>query len=79
MRKSLQDGTPVVGVTISTTSIEIAAQIADMGFDFLWIEMEHSPITLETARNIILATRGSRTMPFILEVVRNVVNANGYR
>jgi 2-keto-3-deoxy-L-rhamnonate aldolase RhmA len=27
--------------------------------------MEHSPITLETARNIILATRGSRTMPFI--------------
>jgi 2-keto-3-deoxy-L-rhamnonate aldolase RhmA len=29
-----------------------------MGFDFLWIEMEHSPITLETARNMILATRG---------------------
>jgi 2-keto-3-deoxy-L-rhamnonate aldolase RhmA len=27
--------------------------------------MEHSPITLETARNMILATRGSRTMPFI--------------
>lgn len=65
VRKSLQNGTPVVGVTISTTSIEIAAQVADMGFDFLWIEMEHSPITLETARNIILATRGSRTMPFI--------------
>ncbi|HZS57059.1 MAG TPA: aldolase/citrate lyase family protein [Bryobacteraceae bacterium] len=65
VRKSLESGTPVVGVTITTTSIEIAAQVADMGFDFLWIEMEHSPITLETARNIILATRGSRTMPFI--------------
>ncbi|MGA8593989.1 MAG: aldolase/citrate lyase family protein [Bryobacteraceae bacterium] len=65
VRKSLQDGRPVIGVTISTTSIEIAVQAADMGFDFLWIEMEHSPITLETARNIILATRGSRTMPFI--------------
>lgn len=65
VRKSLQDGTPVVGVTISTTSVEIAAQVGDMGFDFLWIEMEHSPITLETARNIILVTRGSRTMPFI--------------
>ena len=65
VRQSLQNGSPVVGVTISTTSVEIAAQIADMGFDFLWIEMEHSPITLETARNIILATRGSRTMPFI--------------
>src|SRR5579863_6781354 len=65
VRRSLRDGKAVIGVTISTTSIEIAAQIADMGFDFLWIEMEHSPITLETARNIILATRGSRTMPFI--------------
>jgi 4-hydroxy-2-oxoheptanedioate aldolase len=65
VRRSLKNGTPVVGATISTASIEIAAQVADMGFDFLWIEMEHSPITLETARNMILATRGSRTMPFI--------------
>ncbi len=65
VRISLQQGKPVVGVTLSTPSVEIAAQAAEMGFDFLWIEMEHSPITLETARNMILATRGSRAMPFI--------------
>jgi 2-keto-3-deoxy-L-rhamnonate aldolase RhmA len=65
VRQSLRNGTPVIGVTISTASVEMAAQTAEMGFDFLWIEMEHSPITLETARNMILATRGSRTMPFI--------------
>ncbi len=62
---SLREKKPVVGMTLSTPSVEIAAQAADMGFDFLWIEMEHSPITLETARNMILATRGSRAMPFI--------------
>src|SRR5581483_5555742 len=65
IRILLQEGKPVVGLTLSTPSVEIAAQGADMGFDFLWIEMEHSPITLETSRNIILATRGSRAMPFI--------------
>ena len=65
VRVALQKGVPVFGATITTSSVEIAAQVADMGFDFLWIEMEHSPITLETARNIILATRGTRTMPFI--------------
>lgn len=65
VRVSLREGNAVVGITLSTPSVEIAAQSADMGFDFLWIEMEHSPITLETARNMILATRGSRTMPFI--------------
>src|SRR3954468_1770301 len=62
---SLREKKPVVGMTLSTPSVEIAAQAADMGFDFLWIEMEHSPITLETVRNMILATRGSRAMPFI--------------
>src|SRR5947209_15009306 len=62
---SLREKKPVVGITISTASVEIAAQAAEMGFDFLWIEMEHSPITLETARNMILVTRGSRAMPFI--------------
>lgn len=65
VRAAIREGKPVVGVTISTTSVEMAAQAAETGFDFLWIEMEHSPITLETARNIILATRGSRAMPFI--------------
>ncbi|MBV8706408.1 MAG: hypothetical protein JO028_04415 [Acidobacteriaceae bacterium] len=65
VRISLREGKPVVGMTISTANVEIAAQAAEMGFDFLWIEMEHSPITLETARHMILATRGSRAMPFI--------------
>lgn len=65
IRLLLRESKPVVGITISTTCVEIAAQAAEMGFDFLWIEMEHSPITLETARNMILATRGSRAMPFI--------------
>lgn len=65
IRTALRENKPVVGITLSTPSIEIAAQAAEMGFDFLWIEMEHSPITLETARNMILATRGSRAMPFI--------------
>jgi 2-keto-3-deoxy-L-rhamnonate aldolase RhmA len=72
IRVSLKSGKPVVGITLSTPSVEIAAQIADMGFDFLWIEMEHSPITLETARNMILATRGSSTMPFIRVPVNEV-------
>lgn len=65
IRVALREGKPVFGITISTPSVEMAAQAADMGFDFLWIEMEHSPITLETVRNMILATRGSRAMPFV--------------
>ena len=65
VRELLRAGKPVIGATITTASPDVAARAADMGFDFLWIEMEHSPITLETARNMILATRGLKAMPFI--------------
>ncbi len=65
VKKQLKEGKPVIGATITTISPDVAAQAANMGFDFLWIEMEHSPITLETARSMILATRGLKAVPFI--------------
>lgn len=57
VRAKLQAGEAVIGVTITTPSIESAALAATLGFDFLWVEMEHSPVTLETLRAIVLATR----------------------
>ncbi len=75
VRKLLRDGQPVIGATITVASADAAAQAANLGFDFLWIEMEHSPITLETARNMILATRGLKAMPFIRVPVNEVWTA----
>jgi 4-hydroxy-2-oxoheptanedioate aldolase len=65
VKKLWRDGQPVIAATITIPSVESAAQMANAGFDFLWIEMEHSAITLETARNMILATRGLKAVPFI--------------
>ena len=64
VRERLAKGEPVVGITVTLASAEVAAQAAAIGFDFLWIEMEHSPITLETLRNMVLATRGLPAVPF---------------
>ena len=64
VRRRLAAGEPVFAITITVPSIEVAAQAAHLGFDFLWIEMEHSPITLETLRAMVLATRGSPAAPF---------------
>ena len=57
LRTRLQNGLPVFGITITTPSVEAAAHAATLGFHFLWVEMEHSPVTLETLRLIVLATR----------------------
>ncbi len=64
VKQKLAAGEIVTGVTLTVNSIEVAAQAAALGFDFLWIEMEHSPITLETLRNIVHATRALPAMTF---------------
>lgn len=64
VRARLEAGEAVVGVTITTNNIEAAAHAATLGFHFLWCEMEHSPLTLESLRNIVLATRGLPAMVF---------------
>ena len=64
VKQRLRAGEPVIAVTITAANVDMAAQAAGMGFDFLWVEMEHSPVTLETLRNIVLATRDLKALPF---------------
>jgi 2-keto-3-deoxy-L-rhamnonate aldolase RhmA len=63
LKESLKSGKPVIGVTITVGHPEVAAALATAGYDFFWFEMEHSPITLENLRDMILATRGLPTVP----------------
>lgn len=57
VRRLLLEGNPVIATTVVTPNVETAAHAATLGFHVLWIEMEHSPVTLETLRLIMLATR----------------------
>src|SRR5579864_4838641 len=64
VKEQLARGQPVIGAVISVNNLEVAAHVAGLGFDFLWIEMEHSPISLEGLRHMVLATRGLPAVPF---------------
>src|ERR1043166_9522410 len=64
VKARLKKGEPVIGVVITVNNVEVAAQAASLGFDFLWLEMEHAPLSLETVRNVVLATRGLPAVPF---------------
>ena len=64
VKTRLKNGESVFGMTISVNSVEVAAQAANLGFDFLWLEMEHAPLSLESVRNVVLATRGLPAVPF---------------
>jgi 2-keto-3-deoxy-L-rhamnonate aldolase RhmA len=63
IRQRLRASQPVFGCTITTSSIDMAVRAATAGFHFLWLELEHSPISLETVRTIVLATRDLPAVP----------------
>jgi len=75
VKKALQEGRAVVGMTLTVNSVDAAAHAARLGFDFLWVEMEHSPITLETLRNMVLATRALPAMTFARVPVNEIWTA----
>src|SRR5437763_2311418 len=75
VKEQLKKGEPVIGIVISVNSVEVAAQAASMGFDFIWMEMEHTPISLETVRNVVLATRGLPAVPFARPPVNELWSA----
>ena len=58
LRARLDAGDYVIGLTVTSSNLETAVLGAKLGFHFLWVEMEHSPVSLETLRGIVLATRG---------------------
>src|SRR5262249_50848306 len=76
VKKALKEGKVVIGATVTVANPDVAATLAGAGFDFLWIEMEHSPLTLESVRSMILATRGLKAMPFTRVPVNELWTAN---
>jgi len=58
VRERLKAGEFVIGMTVTSNNVETAAYAATLGFHFLWCEMEHSSLSLESLRTMVLATRG---------------------
>jgi 2-keto-3-deoxy-L-rhamnonate aldolase RhmA len=63
LKKSLKEGKTVIGATLVVPNVDAALAAASAGFDFLWIEMEHGPTTLESLRAMLLVTRGAPAVP----------------
>ena len=65
VKQKLARGEKVFGGTITTSDPDIYCAMANSGFDFLWIEMQHSPLTYQEVARMIWACRGAPAIPFI--------------
>jgi 2-keto-3-deoxy-L-rhamnonate aldolase RhmA len=64
-KQKLREGQQIVGATVLSPDPNIYCAMANAGYDFLWIEMQHSPLTFEDVARMIWACRGAAAMPFI--------------
>ncbi len=66
MRKTLSEGKVVIGTMLQELrSPAIPLVLSDIGFDFLFIDMEHGAHTMETAADLIKITRLSGMTPLV--------------
>jgi 4-hydroxy-2-oxoheptanedioate aldolase len=61
----LRSGKQIFGGDIATTDPNIFCAMSNAGFDFLWIEMQHSPLTYGDVAKMIWACRGGAAIPFL--------------
>jgi 4-hydroxy-2-oxoheptanedioate aldolase len=65
VKTKLAQGKQVVGGTVSSSDPDVYCAMAGSGFDFTWIEMQHSPLTYSEVARMIYACRGAAAIPFI--------------
>ena len=65
VKKKLSEGKQVVGGTVTIPDPDVYCAVANAGFDFTWIEMQHSPLTFQDVAHMIGACKGAAAIPFI--------------
>lgn len=65
VKQKLAAGKQVVGGTVQIGDPDSYCAMANAGFDFLWIEMQHSPMSYQDVAHMIMSCKGAPAMPFI--------------
>ena len=65
VKQKLAAGKQVVGGTVQIPDPDTYCAMANSGFDYLWIEMQHSPLTYQDVAHMIMACKGAPALPFV--------------
>ena len=63
-KDKIRSGELCIGTNITFTDPTATEALCRM-FDYVWIDMEHNALPLETVQGHIMATKGSRTTPLV--------------
>ena len=65
LKARLKAGKASVGILITIPNVGMVQTLADAGYDWLFFDMEHGPISIESTHAMIAATKGTRSCPLV--------------
>jgi len=65
LREKLQRGQPVIGTFVGLGHPDVTERLSRLGFDWLLIDGEHAPLSLETMQVMMQAMNGSNCTPLV--------------
>ena len=63
--KKVSDGKICLGSVVTLSDLTVSELAGDVGLDFIWIDAEHAPHTIDGVMKHIIATRGTGCAPFV--------------
>src|SRR5438034_11505886 len=64
-RDRIRSGKICVGMAITFSDPAVSELVAEAGYDFTWLDMEHAPLDLPATLGHVMALRGTETAPFV--------------
>ena len=64
-RAVVASGKTAFGMVITMFDPSMTEMAADSGMDFVWIDMEHSPMTITDVQNMLMAVKGTDCAAFV--------------
>ncbi len=65
LKEKLSMGEPAFGAAISVPCMDVAEALASLGFDWLFIDMEHAPLGFRDVQNILQAVEHTGATPVV--------------
>ena len=70
-RSTLAAGKTAIGAVVTLSDLAVSECAGDCGLDFVWIDSEHAPHTLDSIKGHIISCRGTGCAPFIRVCANN--------
>ena len=61
----IKAGTLCKGLVITLNDLTVSELAAEAGYDFTWIDMEHAPVTIESALQHVMVVKGTDCAPLV--------------